>query len=236
LKNPDVKYTLDNLSAQINAKRENVDRNSDGTVHSFKDASNKHNTGYPRGTIDYCPAKQVITIPVGQHLEISKKIENTPFTMAIVINMYSFKPTQHYNFLIGGHCGTLEILFTGNHLVLQTACRQGQIWYNMENMKGDSINIYIIKMDSNKNITLSINSKICINNQRLQNHYNWESNTIMIGQGINSNWKSQNQMDFYELMYFDEFYSLEKQQYVEGYLAKKWGLNVLPDTHPYKKM
>jgi hypothetical protein len=236
LKNPDVKYTLDNLSAQINAKRENVDRNSDGTVHSFKDASNKHNTGYPRGTIDYCPAKQVITIPVGQHLEISKKIENTPFTMAIVINMYSFKPTQHYNFLIGGHCGTLEILFTGNYLVLQTACRQGQIWYNMENMKGDSINIYIIKMDSNKNITLSINSKICINNQRLQNHYNWESNTIIIGQGINSNWKSQNQMDFYELMYFDEFYSLEKQQYVEGYLAKKWGLNVLPDTHPYKKM
>jgi hypothetical protein len=35
-------------------------------------------------------------------------------------------------------------------------------------------------------------------------------------------------------MYFDDFYSVEKQQFVEEYLADKWGLNVLPTNQNNK--
>lgn len=242
LKNPEVKYTFNNLTIQINAKRENVDRNSDGTVHSFKDASNKHNTSYPRGTIDYCPSKQVVTIPVGQHLEISKNIEDKPFTMAIVINVYDFKSWSFkdnhygYNFIIGGggSCKTFEMFCHANWIYINTSCTGTHMYHNVSNMKGDSVNIYIVKIDSTRKLTLSINGTICINNTQMPAHDKWESGNISIGKGPNR--YSENPIDFYELMHFDDFYSLDKHQYVEGYLAKKWGLNVLPNNHPYKKM
>lgn len=236
LKNPDIKYTFTSLTTQVNAKRENVVLNTDSTIQLVKDISGKNKVGNARGYLPYCPTSQVITIPVGQHLEITKNIENKPFTMAIVVNMYNFSPRTKYNYLIGGGCGMLEILFTHNLILLQTACRNSrQLVYNMGSIKGDSINIYIVKMDSNQNVTLSINGTIVFNNENLA-HDDWNTNNICIGKGISQDWMAQDIIDFYELMYFDDFYSLEKQQYVEGYLAKNWGLNVLPANHPYKRM
>jgi hypothetical protein len=248
LQNPEIKYSFSNLTSQINAKRENAVYDTNGNLSYFKDASGKNNVAYPRGDVDYCPMKQVITLPPKQHLEIYKPIGNRPFTIAMVVNMYNFMPAVHYNYLIGGNCGKIEILFVNNYLILQSSCRTGkQLWYNMEtgkgisdtnksiypSIQGDKPHIYVIKMDSNANITVSIDGRICINNEFLE-HDSWGLENIWIGRGIWSGNYSHDPIDFYEFMYFDDFYSVEKQQFVEEYLEKKWGLNVLPTNQKNK--
>ena len=241
LKNPDIKYTFTSLTTQVNAKRENVVLNADSTIQLVKDISGKNKVGNARGYLPYCPTSQVITIPVGQHLEITKNIEDNAFTMAIVVNVYDFNSWSFtdnhygYNYIIGGNCNTFEMFCHANWVYINTSCTGTHMYHNVANMKGDSINIYIVKIDSNQNLTLSINGTICINNTKMPAHNKWgSSGNICIGKGPNR--YSENAIDFYEFMHFDEFYSLEKQQYVEGYLAKKWGLNVLPANHPYKRM
>jgi hypothetical protein len=43
--------------------------------------------------------------------------------------------------------------------------------------------------------------------------------------------------EFYEIVMFNSYLTLQQIQQVEGYLAWKWGLqNNLPSNHPYKKI
>ena len=247
LRNPIIPYSFSNLKIQINAKRENVVLNPDGTTNTFKDKSGNNNSGEPRGDIQYCPRNQIITIPTGQYLEIkNNRVANTEFTIAIVANVKTFNPQSHYNvnYLFGSSLcannqGALEAYITNNKLICGTSCLGPVVQYNLANFKGDAVNIYVIKMDSNNNISISINGKPCITSQNLP--HNWiNSGNILIARGptstwwdSNGRWWSSDTMDFHEFMYITEHYSTVKQQSLEGYLANTWGLiNSLPTDHP----
>ena len=245
LKNPEMEYKFTNLQIQINAKKKNVIMNNNNTVNSFLDESGRNKPGYPKGDVEYCPKNEIVTILSGQYLEIpNASIENTEFTIAIVANVKNFNPRSHYNvnYLIGGDCNTFELFIHNNTLYCNTTCAGPAISYNMGNFKGDATNMYIIKVDYNNNLTIAINGTTCIDSQNLPHKWELKKNNIFIGRGPRSvSWDSNpqqywssNAILFYEFMYIGgECYDRDKQPYLEGYLAKKWGLlESLPGSHP----
>jgi len=256
---PNAKIQLDAKpgSVYINNKEsftDNSDTKKSGFKESFdgtyfKDQSKNNNSGYPGGVgIEYCPRTGIVTIPSGAHLEINQSIANSEFTIAIVINVKTFTPTTHYsvNYLIGTSCpnsgrGGFELYITNNKLICGTTCVGPVVQYDFTNsrFRGDAVNIYVVKMDSNNNVSISINGIPCITSKNLP--HNWGNSNIHIGRGPkttwwepNGKWYSSDSMDFYEFMYITEFYSADKQQELEAYLAKKWGLtDSLPRDNPY---
>jgi hypothetical protein len=90
-------------------------------------------------------------------------------------------------------------MFIHNNLLYFGTSAVSASAYNLSGkVKPDTINIFIVKMDANQNISISINGKPCVSSQRFA-HNPWTSNNIYIGRD-SSEWWSSDTFDFYEFM------------------------------------
>jgi hypothetical protein len=229
-----VKYSFlqNNLAIQVDSKSQNIFLNPDNTIKSIKAGNNA--TAYLRGPpVEYCSRKQVISIPPRQYLEIpnNSNFGNNQFTVAIVINVNNFNPTSYHraNYVLGSNgCSHFEMYIQNNSLYVNPSCRGGRVIHNFTN-SGNSINIFIIKVDTSNTIHCSVNGNppTSINAGK----YWTFNNIIRIGSTIDGYYSSET-LELYEFIVLNEFCDIEKQQEIESYLANKWALDILPATHP----
>ena len=235
LKNPDRPFSFTNLKIHINAKKDSIIQQN--RKITFRDKSGNNNMGSTSNGIEYCPTNQVITIPSGQHLEIKNTgIANDKFTIGIVVNMKNFNPSTHktLNYLFGSSLTVAFVMFIHNNTLYVGTSAVSALSYNLSNFNANAVNIFIVKLDANQNISISINGKPCISSQPFV-HTPWRSKNIYIGRDSSDYWSSD-AIDFYEFMYISEFYDNAQQANLEGYLANNWGLmDSLPIEHLSRK-
>jgi len=224
----------------INSKREKVIVDENKILKKCMDYTQNNNNAFPiTDNMLYCPKNQVITIPIGSYLRIDSApnttFKSTSFTMGVVANVKSFNPNGRWNCLIGAYSGGMTVYFRENRLVMTSQGNYLNYTFdsnNITNINENAVNIFIIKIDNNHNVTISINGIALIENANLLQK---DQNYIQIGGIHTPDWASVNEIDFYEFMYISEFYEYEKQAFLEGYLAQTWGLKQnLPSDHPYK--
>lgn len=246
-KKPKQVYS-NNMLIHLSAKNNtgiNVIQNTHQII--WNDISQHNNSAYSNdSTITYCPKNEKITIPSGSWLEIiNKTFGSKPYTIAIVANIKSFSPTKNAsgiqgNYLIGSNgCNGQTFYFSDNFINFGQSCTANLASFdltshlNMGIIKQDAINIFIVKIDSNNSVSISINGiKLDLSKPILNDGL---SNTnIRIGRDIDGPYYSTNDIELYEFMYFSEYIESEQQQMIEGSLAENWGLvNNLPADHSY---
>lgn len=230
-----VRYSFlqNNLAIQVDSKFNNVYLNPDNTINSIKAGNNV--IAYLRGPpVEYCRRKQVISIPSRQYLEIpnNSNFGKNAFTVAIVINVKNFSPTSHYktNYILGSNgCFHFEMYIQNNSLYVNPSCRGGQVIHRFTNSVANSINMFIIKVNTNNEIYCSVNGNTPTS-VNVGKYWNF-NNIIRIGSTIDGYYSSET-LDLYEFIVLNEFCDIEKQQEIESYLANKWALDVLPASHP----
>lgn len=151
----------------------------------------------------------------------------------MVINVKSFNPKSHTktHFLLGSNgCFHFEMYIQNNLLYVNPSCRGGTVIHNFTNSVPNSINIFIIKVDTGNTIYCSVNGypPTSINVGK----YWGFNNIIRIGSTIDGYYSSET-LEFYEFMVFNDFCDINKQQQIESYLSQNWKLDVLPTTHPF---
>ena len=222
------------LAINVSAKKDSVTLNADGSIKSIN-AGNNNKARLVGAPVQYCPKKQVILIPPSQFLEIpnNSNFGNNSFTVAMVINVKSFNPKSHTktHFLLGSNgCFHFEMYIQNNLLYVNPSCRGGTVIHNFTNSVPNSINIFIIKVDTGNTIYCSVNGypPTSINVGK----YWGFNNIIRIGSTIDGYYSSET-LEFYEFMVFNDFCDINKQQQIESYLSQNWKLDVLPTTHPF---
>jgi hypothetical protein len=246
-KKPKQVYS-NNMLIHFSAKNNNginVIQNTDRII--WNDISQHNNNAYSSDSnISYCPKNEKITIPSGSWLEITNNtFGSNSYTIAIVANIKSFNPAANAsgipaNYLIGSNgCSGRTFYFTNNYIHFGESCSANLTNFdltshlNMGIIKHDAINIFIIKIDSDYSVSISINGiKLDLSNPILKDYLS--DTNIRIGRDIDGPYYSTNDFELYEFMYFPEYMENEQQQMIEGSLAENWGLvNNLPADHSY---
>ena len=231
LRHKKIEYKFSNLKVQIDSKKENVIMNKNNTINTFLDKSGKNRPGYPiPAEIEYCPKKEIIGIRSDQRIDIPNEsidVNTIEFTLAIVINVKNYNNGVKY-LVRSNVCHVFEWYIQSNTMVCGLLCNSSIIRYNLGGFNADAVNIYILKMDYNNKVSISINGTNCITSQAFGQE---RIHTGLISVGYH---QSSDTVNFYDFMYISgECYDKDKQPYLEGYLAKKWGLlESLPSSHP----
>lgn len=207
---------------------------------------NKCNITSSDENVTYCSKNKCANVPPGSWLNINTKYINQvkqPWTIAFLYKVNNMNPPSgKVNFLCGSpeSSGGLEAYFQNNGLWIRSLTNiKGQeyhpgVFVQLNGLDTTKPNLFIISVDNDLNMNLSINGTLRSSNKLTQPIY-LPTRLCRTIDAVYPEQKhtSSDDMDIYAVVAYNGIFNTISQQYLEYALCNIFGVvGNLPDNHP----
>jgi len=206
-------------------------------------------------SVVYHTTSQKVIVPSGRYIDIPINNNNfgAPFTIYIVANVYDFNPTKPIgkeknlasNILISsGEQGGFEVFFSQNKVSLDLSLLGGRITVNLPTSQGMQPidpkipHIFTMTCDTKGNLSFYIDSRTIIKKQKYSNKQIPTNHPIRLGcTGSKDDHPSSNDIDYYQILHFNNYHNGFSRNMFEGLCAENWSLRAqLDDSNVFKNL